>query len=490
MTSSILPFTNMNNSSNNAAMAQEDGYYDNKYDDYVYKNDYSKQEKKYECRTGPFEGFFVSSPEFCKSKVIPDRDRDRDRDGGNTTTPNPDTDNDGVNDNVDNCPTTYNPEQVDRPDNDGIGNLCDPDDDNDGVNDNVDNCPEVPNTNQTDSDNDGIGDVCDPTPNLPNLGVAPLAFTSLGYETFDVSRGWEWGVSQAEDVSPPSDNLRTIDKSSTSLPPSPDPDGSQILGATVNPGDTPIDSRSGNPVESSPRAEVLHNQQFQIGTQNPIFTSVDEMWYHWYTLFPDSLTIPKDRFHIWTQFHQIPTSSTCYDNGVQEACSGAVPLYFNLRDSTKDIPGPAGSNRDTQGPELQLNIIELNEQLSGETRFVNLWEEEVQLGGWYEFLLHVNWQKCNNLNAQGICEDNGDALVELWIKRPGETIFQQVVTENTTNARHYNMDIDGQAYTKQGLYTDSGVSQTIYHDGMEMAKCPPDHQYYHPNTRQCFTTPP
>ena len=27
---------------------------------------YQTDDKKYECRTGPFEGFFVSSVEFCK----------------------------------------------------------------------------------------------------------------------------------------------------------------------------------------------------------------------------------------------------------------------------------------------------------------------------------------------------------------------------------------------------------------------------------------
>ena len=44
-------------------MAQE-------YEDY-YGDNYSKyptDDKKYECRTGPFEGFFVGSVEFCKFK--------------------------------------------------------------------------------------------------------------------------------------------------------------------------------------------------------------------------------------------------------------------------------------------------------------------------------------------------------------------------------------------------------------------------------------
>ena len=36
---------------------------------YYYENKYLTKEKKYECRTGPFEGFFVSSPEFCMNET-------------------------------------------------------------------------------------------------------------------------------------------------------------------------------------------------------------------------------------------------------------------------------------------------------------------------------------------------------------------------------------------------------------------------------------
>ena len=40
-------------------------------------SDYKTKDKKYECRTGPFEGFFVSSVEFCDAKhKFKDRDRD------------------------------------------------------------------------------------------------------------------------------------------------------------------------------------------------------------------------------------------------------------------------------------------------------------------------------------------------------------------------------------------------------------------------------
>ena len=83
----------------------------------------------------------------------------------------PDVDGDGVFDigpdgmtPVDNCPSIYNPEQLDL-DGDLKGNLCDDDDDNDGVLDLIDNCPEVANElvdgKQLDSDRDGLGEACD-----------------------------------------------------------------------------------------------------------------------------------------------------------------------------------------------------------------------------------------------------------------------------------------------------------------------------------------
>ena len=56
----VMPLLN-NNSFLSAAMAQ--GY--DKYVDSTYSQ-YPTDDKKYECRTGPFEGFFVSSVEFCK----------------------------------------------------------------------------------------------------------------------------------------------------------------------------------------------------------------------------------------------------------------------------------------------------------------------------------------------------------------------------------------------------------------------------------------
>ena len=42
--------------------------------------------KKYECRTGPFEGFFVSSVKFCKHVKFDDRKDHNSRDNNNNRT--------------------------------------------------------------------------------------------------------------------------------------------------------------------------------------------------------------------------------------------------------------------------------------------------------------------------------------------------------------------------------------------------------------------
>ena len=67
----LVPFANTNLFSN-TAMAQ--GYDDKYYGDDSYSK-YPTDNKKYECRTGPFEGFFVSSVEFCKHAKFNDNDR-------------------------------------------------------------------------------------------------------------------------------------------------------------------------------------------------------------------------------------------------------------------------------------------------------------------------------------------------------------------------------------------------------------------------------
>lgn len=87
---------------------------------------------------------------------------------------NSDIDSDGVSNMEDNCPCSYNPDQIDL-DNDGFGDACDNcpntynplqnDSDGDGIGDGCDNCIEDSNPDQLDSDGDGLGDECDNCPN-------------------------------------------------------------------------------------------------------------------------------------------------------------------------------------------------------------------------------------------------------------------------------------------------------------------------------------
>ena len=55
---------------NNNTVVFAQGYYD----DSSYSQ-YPTDENKYQCRTGPFEGFFVSSVEFCKHGKFDNKDR-------------------------------------------------------------------------------------------------------------------------------------------------------------------------------------------------------------------------------------------------------------------------------------------------------------------------------------------------------------------------------------------------------------------------------
>ena len=69
----LVPFFNQQQNSFLNVMAQE---YD-KYGDSSYST-YQTDDKKYECQTGPFEGFFVGSVEFCKFKFDDRKDHTRD----------------------------------------------------------------------------------------------------------------------------------------------------------------------------------------------------------------------------------------------------------------------------------------------------------------------------------------------------------------------------------------------------------------------------
>lgn len=79
--------------------------------------------------------------------------------GNNPLYKKADTDEDGVLDDVDNCLSVANTNQIDK-DKNGKGDACE-DFDKDGIMNADDNCPSVANRSQADEDVDGIGDACD-----------------------------------------------------------------------------------------------------------------------------------------------------------------------------------------------------------------------------------------------------------------------------------------------------------------------------------------
>ena len=78
----LVPFTTSINFP--SVKAQEYGAYDDYGDNDMYSQ-YPTDDNKYQCRTGPFEGFFVSSVEFCKFNKFDDR-KDKDRKDTNNIT--------------------------------------------------------------------------------------------------------------------------------------------------------------------------------------------------------------------------------------------------------------------------------------------------------------------------------------------------------------------------------------------------------------------
>jgi hypothetical protein len=73
----------------NSASAQNYGYQDDySYGDSYYSK-YPTDDKNYECRTGPFEGFFVSSVEFCKHAKFDDKRDHKDNRDNRTGTQGP-----------------------------------------------------------------------------------------------------------------------------------------------------------------------------------------------------------------------------------------------------------------------------------------------------------------------------------------------------------------------------------------------------------------
>jgi hypothetical protein len=79
----IMPFLNQHNNFSNVMAQEYDKYRDSSY------SQYPTDDNKYQCRTGPFEGFFVSSVEFCKHVKFDEKDDRKDIRDNRTGTQGP-----------------------------------------------------------------------------------------------------------------------------------------------------------------------------------------------------------------------------------------------------------------------------------------------------------------------------------------------------------------------------------------------------------------
>jgi hypothetical protein len=342
----------------------------------------------------------------------------------------------------------------------------------------------------------------------PPNGVSSKADFSFGFEGGNLSTAWEWGKAQyQEPIQGEPDRLSTIDKNSIPANNNGDPNGEKALNVTVLPNDK---------IENGARAEVvLANAHLPVPpweNDRYWFNPGEDTWYHWYTLFPSNLKIP-DSWHVWTQWHGENLTTTCHRaNGSTFPC-GVVPMGFNLRNYPVSNPE---DRTNVVGETLEfrvLNKTDKNQDPSpwnpgnprglgyGDDILWTTWNDQsntnsFQSDHWYEFLLHVKWQPCGNYSLNGTCTQLGPStdpntwgFVEMWID--GKNVVPKTY--------HFTMDDDARVYLKQGLYhchPDSHSRcpatdvQIIYHDGMTVAECPQDSMYYHPNTHECYHTPP
>jgi len=284
----------------------------------------------------------------------------------------------------------------------------------------------------------------------------------LGFDNGSINSGWEWGCSQFDHSKSPL-RLSTIPKSSVN-PPSPDPNGVTVLKVLVNNGD--IATNCANQGNQNNRAEVVLSKNLPQHSDN-LFKENDDIWYHWYTIFPGN-SYPtfndKHLWQVWTQWHQSDNGPVAPDCSTGNGCTPAVE--FNVVNSSLALR-VLGHVYDHQTPSCD-NLIK------GQCGYK--WVSNIQKDHWYNMLLHVKWSK-----------DPLKGYMEMYVD--GTRINPDVMGKNHPFS---TLDVDGSVYMKQGLYRNPSIpqQQILYHDGMHVIKCPQDHDYYRPQDGKCYTTEP
>ncbi|WP_458720656.1 heparin lyase I family protein [Candidatus Nitrosocosmicus sp. R] len=291
---------------------------------------------------------------------------------------------------------------------------------------------------------DGTGPASDEvsaTTEDDNPGGVNPELIDLGYEKGEKETGYEWGAAQyQENPSDGESRLVQVDKTSMNPNNEGDPQGEFALKATVKKGDVATNPKDSNHNPQGNRAEVIHiNQSAPRNDPYYNFQEGDDVWFHWYTLFPQGDYSPGDkRFYVWTQWHQKD------DN----ACCDPVAGFTE------------------KGSKLSMNVF-------GDTKWTDA--NDLDYNHWYEMLFHVKWSQNGNVG-----------YMELWQDK------NRVAMDKLDRNIHFKtLDVDGAAYMKQGLYRDAETTndQTVYHDGMVVATCP-DELNFNPITEKCKSTLP
>jgi hypothetical protein len=167
-----------------------------------------------------------------------------------------------------------------------------------------------------------------------------------------------------------------------------------------------------NPIGFGDRAEV------QVSTGE---SEGDERWYAWSTMFaPDFPSYAT--WQVVSQWHA--------------NANGSPPVAFMAEGDSLVLKIHRHS-----GPG---SVIEIR----------NIWRGSLRRGQWQDIMLHVKWSG-----------DDAVGFIELWIDGVPQTM------DNGSTRRMIRTLYPGVgAYFKQGLYRESGLSQTgvVYHDGFRM----------------------
>jgi hypothetical protein len=245
------------------------------------------------------------------------------------------------------------------------------------------------------------------------LGVALALVASLGGDAHGRGAGVVWNGDYQTGNFRQWKSLQAMPGGATIVT-APTRGGRYAARFVVRPGDDPIHSKG-------ERAEARAGQRETGGFEGR------ERWYGWSTLFPATANLPpsSSSWNIFTQFHET-SNDRCAPNISLQADTSHVPPAIKVRVLGGALTGCSPSSAVLVRP------------------------APLQLGRWYDFVLHVKWSS-----------DPARGFWELWVD--GVRVTARI---------HMATLYRGQgAYLKQGFYrAASPLTTTVYDAGMRAGR--------------------